>query len=318
MSRRHDGHEKHEEHDDDDLPLFAAALRIREHLLACGLARVQASLAALVRARGAERIVGGELRYVLSITGREAAGRLGCSRQAVQKAAGVLQRHEWFAVVREGRQTVYILSDAAVRSLVPWHQRLDERLESAATDADVGNRVQPGATMCNRVQPEAVSVKGLDINPVFPTVFPTVLTRLAKRRLPTVADGCRRLPSEIPKPWIRDKGVTDQELHAAVVEENLSLLAWMHDVAVRLGWHQSRPAAEQTIADGSWFRFLVCAHHTATARGIPRGKRMACLVTRGKAGFAVATTTQTSDRWAAQMFAKRWRDPELADAARNE
>ena len=134
-----------------------------------------------------------------------------------------------------------------------------------------------------------------------------------------VADGCRRLVSEVPLPWTKDNGVTDEELRCAVREENLELLTWMHDVTVGMGWCRGPRAELQTIADGSWFRFLVCAHHTATARGIPAGKRMACLVVRGQGGkyrreepFTTARCGIKSDQWAGRMLARRHRDPALA------
>jgi hypothetical protein len=113
-------------------------------------------------------------------------------------------------------------------------------------------------------------------------------------------------------PWLRGAGVTDDELRAAVREENVELLGWMHDVAVTMGWIGGPPAAEQMYADGSWFRFLICAHHTATARGIPAGKRMACLVVRGQAQFDCEKTRQASDQWAGKMAGLVHRDPALA------
>ena len=183
-------HLSYEDVDPDQQSLdFGDAARLEAHLVRCGLSRVQCRLAALVLAAGERRPVGEELRSVLSIGGREAAGRLGCTRQAVHKAAVVLQRHEWFRVARSGQRTVYILDDAAARSLVPVDQRLDELTVAAAERLGgpaTGNHLQPGATGGNRGQPQAVSRS----NQVYKTrVLPRV-NRVHDVR----ASGCRWLP----------------------------------------------------------------------------------------------------------------------------
>lgn len=309
---------------------FSELERFRIHLIRCGFSETQAAFAALVLQRGERRSVGDEMQSVLSITGREAALRLGSkwSRQAVEKAAYVLGRHEWFHVVRQSKPKTYVLDAAGARSLVPLGERLDEFTKAPKQSGPPGgcNLMQPDATECNPMQPVAVSMREEIKNTCSPC---SPWPRAQRRRLPAVADGCRRLRSAVPYPWMRDKGITDEELKAAVREMNIDLLAWMHDVAIGLRWIKGLPAEHQHFADGSWFRFLVCAHHTATSRGIPDGVRMACLVIRGagKKGpggvrtggqFETKQTSQASDQWAGRVFNQRWRDPELAKSERIE
>jgi hypothetical protein len=131
----------------------------------------------------------------------------------------------------------------------------------------------------------------------------------------TAQQTAERLDERLVRAWDQAGGVTGDDLRRLVRTGDLVRLGAMYDQARRLGWIAG-PAydaggddAADHGADGPWFRFLVCAHHAATAR---LARPVGALRSRIGRGLDVARVRQASDQWAGAMLARRHRDPVLA------
>lgn len=294
----------------------ANADRLADHLRSCGVADIQARLAALVLERGVVRLVAGERMRVLTIGGRDAAKLLGCAHRSIGQAAAALERFEWFRQQR-GRPSTFVLDPPAAAAMLSPLDQLDamfgppveaEVCKGVQRCAPVCNDVQPGATVCNSTRALTAA------NFQNPCAVSRVLTPADPAAARAAAGVAPSRSADLPRlPWAADGGLSGDDLKAAVFRHDVRLLRHLFDQAAGMAWLEA--------SDDNWLRFLQGCHHCATATLNARMGRLVAFVkgneAQGIAKLDCSRLRQRSEDWARKLIAKQFRDPALVALGRS-
>jgi len=290
---------------------FTDAARLEQHLLRCGLSRVQAGLAGLVLRDGTRSAENEIDMRLLKISSRSAAGLLNCNDRSVRDAAATLMRSGWFYVLSSRPRTAptYCLDVVKARSLAGPEQQLDAPPQDVVGAECCG--VAAGCCGVLRGAARVLPERSLQ-NPCLPSIPSIFLTR-AELRSPQHPAAT---PQELwPLPWSAKQGLTDQDLRAAVTSDDIELLGWLYATARELGWISGPSIAAAPDGD-VWLRFLVGSHHAATARLYRRMGRLVAFVKgdarRGVPPLDVSRMGRASEDWARRLIASQFRNPALA------
>jgi hypothetical protein len=257
---------------------------LKQYLAPLKLPDRQTKVLCLMSAHGERIEISGQRGSKLAISKRKAAVLMGCAPNTFVEGIADLTHLGVLSKLAISRPATYVVSWNRVARLEP--ARGDPLASIPLFDPDQ-TAVWSGMVSAGQAARDSVS-RDLSKIRVRDSVYRDSMGA------PTNVDPSR--------PWDRERGVTDDQLIAAVTSGDLAPLRRLYDEAVRLGWIGD--------CEDSRLRFLTIAHHAATSAGLTIS-RMGAVVSRVRRKLDVVRIRHDSEEWAAGVIRQRHHDRQL-------